>query len=148
VDGGSRDGTLDVLNAWSAGRASATVLSAPGANIATGRNTAIAHTTAGIIAVSDAGCVLGPDWLGRLAAPLGDVDVAMGYYVPLCVTWFERMSTCLTVPDATEIVPGSFMPSSRSVAFRRTVWEDVNGYPEWLDVGEDMFFNFAVVRAG
>ena len=33
------------------------------------------------------------------------------------------------------------MPSSRSVAFRRDVLEAAGGYPEWLDIGEDMYVN-------
>ncbi|MGH2772045.1 MAG: hypothetical protein ACRDIU_02755, partial [Actinomycetota bacterium] len=36
---------------------------------------------------------------------------------------------------------------SRSVAFPKTVWEAVHGYPEWLEVGEDMFLNFTVRTA-
>ena len=31
------------------------------------------------------------------------------------------------------------MPSSRSVAFRREAIDTAGGYPEWLDIGEDMY---------
>ncbi len=33
------------------------------------------------------------------------------------------------------------MPSSRSVAFRRTAAQAVGGYPEWLDYCEDLIFD-------
>jgi hypothetical protein len=56
--------------------------------------------------------------------------------------------SCLNLPDAAEVDPDRFMPSSRSVAFRREVWEKAGGYPEWLPIGEDMYFNFRVLETG
>jgi glycosyltransferase involved in cell wall biosynthesis len=146
VDGGSDDETLRILDQWTNERR--VVLSEPGANIARGRNTAISHTSCALIAVTDAGCVLDKHWLERLTTRLDRADVAMGFYEPIATTFFERVTTALTLPDAREIDPAKFMPSSRSIAFKREVWERVGGYPEWLDVGEDMYFNFAVLHAG
>jgi hypothetical protein len=40
----------------------------------------------------------------------------------------------------------SFLPSSRSILFRRTAWEAVGGYPEWLDYCEDLVFDLALKR--
>lgn len=148
VDGGSSDGTLELLESWARDRVGATVVSAPGTNIAAGRNLAIARTISDVVAVTDAGCVLDTTWLASLVGGLGVADVAMGYYVPLATRFLEKIATCLTVPDPEEIVPNRFMPSSRSIAFRREVWRRVGGYPEWLDVGEDMYFNFRVLEAG
>src|SRR5262249_42544288 len=39
------------------------------------------------------------------------------------------------------IKPETFLPSSRSVAFRKSAWEGVGGYPEWLDYCEDLIFD-------
>ena len=148
VDGGSTDGTAELVEEWARTRPHATLMRAPGTNIAAGRNRAIERTSAEAVAVTDAGCVLDAKWLQLLCEALTDADVAMGYYVPLAHRSFERIATCLTVPDADEIDPDRFMPSSRSLAFRRDVWTSVGGYPEWLDVGEDMYFDFAMVAAG
>lgn len=148
VDGGSVDGTLAALEEWAGARANVTVLSEPGTNIAAGRNLAVARTTAGAVAVTDGGCELEPHWLERLADALERADVAMGYYAPLARTFFEQAVTCLTVPEASEVSPERFMPSSRSIAFRREVWERAGRYPGWLDVGEDMYFNFRVLESG
>ena len=41
--------------------------------------------------------------------------------------------------DASEVDPDRFMPSARSVAYRRDAIDAVGGYPEWLDIGEDMW---------
>jgi glycosyltransferase involved in cell wall biosynthesis len=146
VDGGSTDGTQKLLDEWT--NPSRVVLSEPGANIARGRNTAIARAAGDVVAVTDAGCVLEKDWLERLAGALDGADVAMGFYEPIAATFFERVTTCLTLPDAGQIDPSAFMPSSRSVAFTKDLWTRAGGYPEWLDIGEDMYFNFAVLRTG
>jgi glycosyltransferase involved in cell wall biosynthesis len=146
VDGGSTDATVHILERRTNPRC--VVLKEPGANIARGRNAAIAASTADVIAVTDGGCVLEPRWLERLAKGCERADVAMGYYRPLAATFFERATACLTLPAAAEVDARRFMPSSRSIAFRRSVWERVGGYPEWLDVGEDMYFDFAVLAAG
>ena len=34
-----------------------------------------------------------------------------------------------------------FSPSSRSIAFKKEIWEKVGKYPEWLFIGEDTYFN-------
>jgi glycosyltransferase involved in cell wall biosynthesis len=148
VDGGSTDATPDLLKEWAHADPRRIVMQQTGANIATGRNIAIAKSTASAVAVTDGGCVLDEHWLERLVGVLGEVDVAMGFYEPLPAGAFERITTCLNLPGADEIDAERFMPSSRSVAFHRTVWERAGGYPEWLDIGEDMYFDFAVLRIG
>jgi glycosyltransferase involved in cell wall biosynthesis len=148
VDGGSTDGTYGLLERWTAAHPHARAVSAPGSNIAAGRNLAIGETSSPIVAVTDAGCILEPRWLEHLATALHDADVAMGYYQPRTKGAFEGISTCLTVPDPDEIDAQRFMPSSRSIAFRRGIWESAGGYPEWLDIGEDMYFNFRVLDSG
>jgi glycosyltransferase involved in cell wall biosynthesis len=150
VDGGSTDGTFEELERWAEGKKWVEVLSIAGANIASGRNAAISKTSAPIIAVTDAGARPEPGWLRALTAPLveGRTEVAMGFYRPRMDSAFQRITSCLNIPDADEVSGERFMPSSRSIAFRREVWEKAGGYPEWLDVGEDMYFNFRVLEAG
>lgn len=138
VDGGSTDGTLQTLRetSW------ITLLEEPGANIARGRNIAIAKASHDTIAVSDADCVLTPDWLERIVEPLeGDADVSMGLYRPLVSSFFEACAAAVSIKEPQEIQPQTYMPSSRSVAFLRRAFDDAGGYPEWLEIGEDMYLN-------
>jgi hypothetical protein len=45
------------------------------------------------------------------------------------------------LPEKREINPRNFLPSSRSVAFRKSAWEAIEGYPEWIDYCEDLIFD-------
>lgn len=150
VDGGSTDGTWEQLVAWAEHRPGTEVISAPGANIGRGRNLAIHRAEADVVAVTDAGAHPRREWLAALVSPFSDptVDMAMGFYRGRPTSAFERIVDCLNLPDAEEVDPDRFMPSSRSVAFRKALWQRVGGYPEWLDVGEDMWFDLRVVALG
>jgi glycosyltransferase involved in cell wall biosynthesis len=139
VDGGSTDGTVDLLE-----RAEqVTLISEPGANIARGRNVAIAAASHDVIAVTDADCVLKPDWLEQLLRPLDEgADVSMGFYLPLTDGFFQEcMAAVNLAADASEVDGNRFMPSARSIAYRRSAIEAAGGYPEWLAIGEDMWVN-------
>jgi glycosyltransferase involved in cell wall biosynthesis len=139
VDGGSTDGTADLLR--SAG--GITVIDEPGANIARGRNVAVASAAHDVLAVTDVDCVLDPDWLRHLLLPIDEgADVAMGFYTPIADGLLQRCTAAVNLPlDASDVDPRRFMPSARSLAFRRDALEAVGGYPEWLAIGEDMWVN-------
>lgn len=150
VDGGSTDTTLRVLASY-ADRLPLRVIVAPGANISRGRNVAIAAATHDVIAVTDAGVRLAPHWLERLTAHFErDPSVAFvsGFFRPDPRGLFETALAVTTLPDPDEMGQGRFMPSSRSVAFRRAVWKAVGGYPEWADYSEDVLFDLAVMACG
>jgi glycosyltransferase involved in cell wall biosynthesis len=140
VDGGSTDGTLERLR--DAGDA-VTLIEAPGANIARGRNLAIAAASHDAIAVADADCAYGPGWLAALVAPLEEgADVAMGWTEPVISSLLDACVASLGFPlAAAEVDEMTFMPSARSVAFRREAIDAIGGYPEWLAIGEDMWVN-------
>jgi glycosyltransferase involved in cell wall biosynthesis len=139
VDGGSVDGTAERFRASEGLR----VIEAPGANISAGRNVALAAATHDVIASTDADCVLDPGWLEAIVAPIeAGADVAMGFSRPLAEGFFESCIASVNLPlDASEVDPGTFMPSARSLAYRREAIRAVGGYPGWLDIGEDMWVN-------
>lgn len=138
VDGGSEDGTVERLRA----EPDLLLLEEPRANIAQGRNVAIRAATHDLVAVSDADCVLSPAWLEHLSLALeSGADVAMGFTRPIARSFFEACSAAVSLPEIEEIDPDAFMPSSRSIAFRREAIELAGGYPEWLPLGEDMYLD-------
>ena len=142
-DGGSTDSTLRLLEEED--RLPLRVVQRAGANISQGRNVAIKAATGEIIAVTDAGVRLSPQWLEKIVAPF-DKDTATqivaGFFVPAPQTIFETAMGATVLPELREIRPTHFLPSSRSVAFRKSAWTAVKGYPEWLDYCEDLIFDF------
>lgn len=142
VDGGSRDNTVAVLREY-ATRLPLRVIVEPGANISAGRNVAITAATGEIIASCDAGVRLEPQWLAELVAPIeaGRAEVTAGFFVSDPRSTFEIALGATTLPDAEDVDPATFLPSSRSVAFTRDAWERAGKYPEWLDYCEDLIFD-------
>ncbi len=148
ADGGSTDRTKDVLAAY-AQCLNLNVLDCPGANISQGRNAAIAHAHGDLIASTDAGVRLDSNWLAEITEPFTNgADVASGYFEPDPHGTFETALAATTLPALQDIKPTTFLPSSRSVAFRKSAWQVAKGYPEWLDYSEDLIFDFALRAAG
>ena len=104
----------------------------------------IAAARGDIIVATDAGVTLAPDWLQCITEPLlhdTSVQVVSGFFEADPHTVFEAAMGATVLPLRDEINPATFLPSSRSVAFRKTAWEAVGGYPEWLDYCEDLIFD-------
>ncbi len=150
VDGGSTDGTVEVLEDYAArGVLRLKVLVRPGTNISQGRNAAIAEATGEIIASTDAGVRLSPNWLEELVSSFREgVHVVSGFFLPDPQTVFETALGATVLPVLADVKAEKFLPSSRSVAFRKAAWERVGGYPEWLDYCEDLVFDFKLRELG
>ncbi|MBN1218001.1 MAG: glycosyltransferase [Anaerolineae bacterium] len=146
VDGGSTDNTIAILQAYAQQhKLPLQVLVKPGANISRGRNAAIAAAAGPIIASTDAGVRLDRQWLEELLKPFAanpPPAVVSGFFVPDPQSAFEVALGATVLPDVSEINPNTFLPSSRSVAFFKSSWQAVGGYPEWLDYCEDLIFDF------
>ncbi|MGQ9516413.1 MAG: glycosyltransferase [Anaerolineae bacterium] len=152
TDGGSTDRTRDILQGY-AGRLPLHVLVLPGANISRGRNAAIRAAGGEIIASTDAGVRLDPNWLAELVRPFEETTaeerpgVVAGFFLPDPRSTFERAMGATVLPRLSEIDGGRFLPSSRSVAFLRSAWERWP-YPEWLDFCEDLIFDLGLKALG
>jgi glycosyltransferase involved in cell wall biosynthesis len=133
------------------------VIERPGSNISQGRNSAIAEASGEVIASTDAGVRLDPQWLEKLVEPLTPSsaiptsreqgrDVCAGFFLPDVHTPFEVAMGATVLPKLEDVQPEKFLPSSRSVAFTKAAWQAVGGYPEWLDYCEDLVFDFALLE--
>ncbi len=134
VDAGSTDGTLDLLKKLvSKSPITVKIFCVPNLNIAQGRNLAISKAVHPIIAVTDFGCRPEKEWLEKLISPFEQaehIQASGGWYIAedsFGKTVFRR-----AWPRIDQVHPSSFIPSSRSFAFTKNLWEKVGGYPEWL----------------
>jgi len=172
VDGGSSDGTFslmeDFFSKWAAGKDSQVyihnmksdedsrgkvavkLLQKKGAGISEGRNIAINNASGTYINVSDAGCVLDPHWLIEINRGM-EKDIGAvngGITFSLCGNFLQSLTALAVVPGLNEIVKEKFMPSSRNICFRKSQWDKAGGYPQELDFGEDMKFDFNLKKCG
>jgi glycosyltransferase involved in cell wall biosynthesis len=144
-DGGSTDDTLAILDGYRQ-RLPLDIVQATGSNISQGRNRAIAEAAGPIIAATDAGVVLEPQWLAELVRPFEEqaATVVSGWFEADARTPFEVVMGATVLPALTDVDPATFLPSSRSVAFLKQAWRAAGGYPEWLDYSEDLVFDMAL----
>jgi len=157
VDGGSTDGTVEVIRSYIEGKGiPIKLIVRQGCNISQGRNTAIRAAAGEIIASTDAGVRLSPNWLEELVKPFEEggqcPDVVSGFFLPEPQTVFETAMGATVLPTLEEIDLQRrfrrFFPSSRSIAFRKEAWQRVGGYPEWLDYCEDLVFDLRLKDEG
>ncbi len=138
VDAGSTDKTISIIKKHK----NVKLIIKLGCNRSQGRNLAIKKAKHPIIAVSDVGCILDKDWLKHIAKPFKNskIDSVAGFYQAKAKSIFQK---CVTPFVA--VIPGkldvkTYLPSSRSLAFRKSAWESAGQYPEKLDYCEDLVF--------
>ena len=116
-------------------------------NVARGRNLAIAKAKNEIIASTDIGCEWDREWLEELVKPLfkqPDVQMVAGSWGvkfaelkgPWALTeWALKGGKHESVAEAVTFA------SSRSIAYRKSVWKSIGGYAEDLTLaGDDTVF--------
>lgn len=150
VDGGSVDKTVSIIESYRERIPGLKVIVSQGANRGKGRNVAISHTGGNIIVSSDAGCLLERKWFEEITKPFegGDVDAVAGWYVPENKTNFEEAQSDILIVQKQEVEKNinSFLPSARSLAFKKSLWEKVGGFPEGTI--DDTFFDLRLKEAG
>jgi glycosyltransferase involved in cell wall biosynthesis len=147
ADGGSTDGTLELLATHASGRPSIRVLTESGGR-SKGRNVAIAAAKHDLIVCIDGGCIARPTWLAEITKPLSeDVEWVGGFYQPKGRTPLAT-AIGLTMVFVVEEVGPDFVPSARSMAFHKRLWKEVGGFPEDVQYGEDTFFDQALMSSG
>lgn len=149
VDGGSTDNTLWVMSNKSKKYPKIKFFKKKG-NRSVGRNEGIRRATRDIILLSDAGCVLDRKWVEKITEPFEsrDVDVVAGYYKTVTNSVFEKCLTpyVLVMPDRVD--PNNFLPSARSMAFKKSIWKRVGGFPKDYSSNEDYVFARGLKKIG
>ena len=147
VDGGSTDKTVEIINHYQK-RFGKIKLLKEKCSRSKGRNLGVEIAKGEIIAMTDAGCVAHDDWLEEITEPFihREIDVAGGFYH---MTGLSSKGKAMQV--FLGVTPGrfdiNFLPSARSIAFRKSIWEKVGGFPESQNgAAEDTVFNLKLVK--
>jgi glycosyltransferase involved in cell wall biosynthesis len=150
ADGGSSDGTVEIIQDYIKKGAPITLVNAPG-NRSVGRNAATAASRNEVIACTDVGNRLDADWLKHITQPFRDKPDAMvvsGNFKAEPETYFEKVSATLMLQSNDNIDLDTWLPSSRSIAYTKTAWETAGRYPEHTNFNEDTPFDLALRAAG
>ena len=143
VDGGSTDSTLSSLQSLqkTTKKFRLRVLKQKG-NRSVGRNTAIAAAKTNWIAITDAGCVPELDWLMQLhqTQHRSQAPVIAGYYRAEPATPFEEAVVPYTLVMPDRVNEFSFLPATRSMLLKRSIWKQLGGFDEALPDNEDFAF--------
>jgi glycosyltransferase involved in cell wall biosynthesis len=111
-------------------------------NRSVGRNEAIKQSKNEIILSLDAGCIADKNWIKNITEPFknSDTDVVAGYYKGNAKNIFQKclIPYVLIMPD--KINPDNFLPSGRSMAFKKIIWEKIKGFNENYSHNEDYVF--------
>jgi len=156
VDGGSTDGTWEWLVQAQARdprlvaiRDETCSLKHSAGPVSRGRNVAIAAAKSELIATADAGCTYAPDWLRNLTAPLaaGAALYALG---GSCLDPADHSLWDVASAPFFSVKLSPFEPTksctARSMAFTKTLWAKIGGFPEDVLVGEDTLFDRSARR--
>ncbi len=146
VDGGSTDDTVELLTPFLY-KLPLLILSRPHGNISISRNLAVRVAHNEIIAATDAGTRVHPTWLAEITAPLRTdktIQMVGGFYQIQANTLLQNAIGAIDSRLPDQIDPQHFLPHSRSIAFRKSAWQQVGGYPEWLDYCEDLIFAWRI----
>jgi len=159
VDGGSTDNTVDIIQRYSDKYKELNIkvivdktcskkhTTGP---IAKGRNVAIQSAKYDYIAVTDAGCILDKNWFEEIIKPFEDnsVDVVAGWYKTNITNEFQKIYADKLMPKLETVDRDNFLPSSRSIAFKKECWEKVGMYPTMTYTGEDTLFDLNMKDKG
>jgi len=149
VDSFSKDGTAEIIKKYSKKNKEINLIQKK-SNISEARNIAIKNAKNQIIACTDASSILDKNWLEKITEPFKDksVDVVSGGYKAISKGGIEDYLVMLTVKPMEEWDEKTFLPSGRSIAFRKKAWKAVGGYPEKLYTGEDTLFDLRLKEKG
>ncbi len=150
VDGGSKDKTIQIIRHFAKKNRKIKFVKEKG-SIAHSRNVSIELARNEIIALTDDGCVPRKDWLEKITEPFKykNVGLVAGFYHMHAENDLQEAMNVFHGVSPSQYDSETFLPSARSVAFRKSLWEQIGGFSQKLDkAGEDTLFFYEAVKTG
>ena len=152
TDAGSKDGTYEFLIKWSKNSPfSVKILQENGCNVARGRNLAIKAASHSLIVSTDFGCRFHSNWLESLVTPFEtdpNLELVGGAFsvIETDITTKAAMADFILQKGYPVVMDKYFSVSSRSIAYFKSIWEKIGGYPEWLTLAADDTIYWMLVK--
>lgn len=141
VDGGSTDKTLFYVRKFmKKSPLRIRLFSGKRLNIPQGRNFAIEKARHEIVTLADAGTVLDKNYFKNLIGCIEEhphTDLVGGIFLPLK----QSPNTIQHIPDWKTLDWKNYLPSTRCMTLRKSLWEKAGKYPEYLQTGDDTLFD-------
>lgn len=153
VDGGSQDRTVSLLKSSAISQGlPLRVIEAGDAYPGRGRNIGVQSSQNDIVAFTDAGVQLHPQWLERLMEPVEKdptVDVVFGSCEPVTDSYFKKCASFIIAGTYT-VIKGKRIRTFNitSIVMKKEVWRRVGGQREDLRSAEDILFIRNVLNSG
>jgi glycosyltransferase involved in cell wall biosynthesis len=148
VDGGSTDGTVRYLRRYIE-KSKRVKMIVRKCTRARGRNISIQAARNEIIAITDADCIPDFHWLEIITQPLenSEIDIVAGFYKMEAVSGLGKAMSVFLGVNPKDFNEHSFLPSTRSIAIRKSFWKRVGGFPDYGEnSAEDTDFNYFAMR--
>ena len=150
VDGGSSDGTVRTVRRLQKEHKKIKLFVKKSTRTK-GRNLAVTLSKNEVVAITDGDCVAHKDWLEKITAPFEDkgVDMVAGFYNMKADSKVKEAIRPFIGVTPEKFDSRRFLPSTRSIAFRKRLWKKLGGFPDTgKNSAEDTEFNYLAVKRG
>lgn len=150
IDGGSKDKTVKIIKSFQK-KYPFIKLFVKKTSIPQARNLAVKKAKGEIILFIDAGCKAKKDWLEKMLNCFQKDKNAMivaGAYEMKAKTPLQKAFSLFVGVQRQNFKEKNFVPSTRSVAFKKDLWEKLNGFNESLQKAEDTEFFLKAEKIG
>ena len=150
VDGGSTDNTCNIVRSYIKENKIVKLYEYKTTR-SEARNVGINLSKGSIIVTTDSGCVAEKYWIKNISKPFKDkkVDMVAGFYKMVGSKSPINKALSVFIGITPEKFDDRFLASARSLAFRKSLWKKIGGFPEGLkDTAEDTVFNFNAIKSG
>ena len=142
IDAGSWDGTVDIVEAYARERADIHLFHHPGTR-GESTNYGIPMATGDAVATIGGDCIANPFWVHELRGSLQIYDIVAGKTINIGYHAFEDLDRVELYHRGVDIS----YPSA-SMAWKRTVMDDIGGFDPWFVTAEDIDVNLRAVEKG
>jgi glycosyltransferase involved in cell wall biosynthesis len=150
VDGGSTDKTCDIIRSYQKIYKNIKLHEFKTTR-SEARNIGVEASSGDIVVTTDAGCVAEKHWIKKITEPFSNpkVEMVAGFYEMIGGESSMRRALSVFIGITPDRFDDHFLASARSLAFRKSLWEKVGGFPEGLkDTAEDTMFNYNIIKTG